>query len=83
MNPRMHMKLLRNHFTDSPQNPLCGSSVGFYNSVGYHTTVAEEPLSASVRAAQWSITYRFAWINAVFNDKVLSGDDMSVLEQEE
>lgn len=82
--PRLFMKMERNHFADSSQEPLYAALCGFSGNQVVGTTSGLNPLSAALWASQRQTAYRFGWINAVFNPtKVLLGDDPNCLKDDE
>lgn len=81
--PRMHTKLMRNHF-QSAENVQSGVLSGFLEDHVVDTIGGTEALSTSLWASQRQMVYRFGWINAVFNPrKVLLGDDPECLKDDD
>lgn len=73
--PRLFMKMLRNHFADSRESAFYGALSGFGGEEVVGKLTKRNALSASLWASQRQTCYRFGWINAVFNNKCLYGDD--------
>lgn len=81
MEPRLAMKVHRNHFADGGNMDTRADLSGFSTTrVGY-TVSDEKPRNTALWAAQRQHVYRFAIVNAIFNEVCLAGDDLSVLEE--
>lgn len=76
--PRMQTRVYRNHFdAQSPQMASAYVESTFNRLRGVDIIDVSGPAQ---KASEWLQTYRYNIVNAIFNEKVLAGDDLSVLE---